>query len=203
VGVLQGRAQFDSDPGAPLQRAWLSEGEQAGFVWDESARMERLPPSQDSFSAWFINRDLAESGLAPQQSEAYYGTPEMVRPEEPQRYENRGTTIVEYGRVWIPAPVVRRWEPHRSEALPLPRQYPQPQPQTPPPPPTPATPRPTGADSDPRWRLEPVRATPTPQHACAPLDIHSRRSYRPGANSTRKAQGWKSSRRGSAQQPTP
>ena len=63
VGVLQGRAQFDSDPGAPLQRAWLREGEQAEFEWADSARMERQALGQDNFSVWFINRDQFESGL--------------------------------------------------------------------------------------------------------------------------------------------
>ena len=101
VGVLQGRAQFDSDPGAPLQRAWLREGEQAAFVWDESARMERQSPAQDHFSAWFNYRDQVESGLNPR-ADVYYAPPEVARTIEPQRYENRGTTVIEYGRVWIP-----------------------------------------------------------------------------------------------------
>ena len=129
VGVLQGRAQFDSDPGAPLQRAWLREGEQAEFVWDDSARMERQSPSQDRFSAWFIYRDQVESGINPPNAEVYYVPPEMARTEESQRYENRGTTVVEYGRVWIPtAPVARGWEPHRRDVVPQPHHYPQPYP---------------------------------------------------------------------------
>ncbi|HPW28346.1 MAG TPA: hypothetical protein PLL01_03050 [Rhodoferax sp.] len=128
VGVLQGRAQFDSDPGAPLQRAWLREGEQAAFVWDESARMERQSPAQDHFSAWFNYRDQVESGLNPR-PDVYYAPPEVARTIEPQRYENRGTTVIEYGRVWIPTPpVVRGWEPHRRDVLPQPHHYPQPQP---------------------------------------------------------------------------
>jgi hypothetical protein len=121
VGVLQGRAQFDSDPGAPLQRAWLREGEQAGFVWDESARMERQAPSQDGFSAWFINRDLVESGLAPQRAEAYYGPPEMVQPEDQQRY-TPGVTVIEMGRTWYPTrppqPGVHQPRPHHDQFVP-------------------------------------------------------------------------------------
>jgi len=127
VGVLQGRAQFDSDPGAPLQRAWLGEGEQAAFVWDESARMERQSPAQDHFSAWFTYRDQVESGLSPR-ADVYYAPPEVARTIEPQRYENRGTAVIEYGRVWIPTPpVVRSWEPHRRDVVPQPHIYPQPQ----------------------------------------------------------------------------
>ncbi len=128
VGVLQGRAQFDSDPAAPVQRAWLREGEQAEFVWDDSARMERQSPSQDRFSAWFIYRDQVESGISPPNAEVYYVPPEMARAEELQRYENRGATVVEYGRVWIPTPVVRGWEPHRREFVPQPHRNPQPYP---------------------------------------------------------------------------
>lgn len=128
VGVLQGRAQFDSDPAAPVQRAWLREGEQAEFVWDDSARMERQSPSQDRFSAWFIYCDQVESGMNPPNAEVYYVPPEMARAEELQRYENRSATVVEYGRVWIPTPVVRGWEPHRRDAVPQPHRYPQPQP---------------------------------------------------------------------------
>jgi hypothetical protein len=127
VGVLQGRAQFDSDPAAPVQRAWLREGEQAEFVWDDSARMERQSPSQDRFSAWFIYRDQVESGVT-QRADVYYGPPEVARADELQRYESRGTTVVEYGRVWIPmAPVARGWEPHRRDVVPRPHHYPQPQ----------------------------------------------------------------------------
>lgn len=120
VGVLQGRAQFDSDPGAPLQRAWLSEGEQAGFVWDESARMERQAPSQDAFSAWLINRDLVESGLAPQRAEVYAAPPEMVQPEDQQRY-NPGVTVIEMGRTWYPTRPVPPGEyqprPHHDQPV--------------------------------------------------------------------------------------
>jgi hypothetical protein len=128
VGVLQGRAQFDSDPGAPLQRAWLREGEQAGFVWDDSSRMERQQPSQDSFSAWFINRDLVESGLAQPRAETFYGPPETVQPEYQPRY-NPGVTVIEMGHTWYPTSAVRGWEPHRGEVMPRQHQYPQPQPQ--------------------------------------------------------------------------
>jgi hypothetical protein len=131
LGVLQGRAQFDSDPAAPLQRAWLREGEQAEFVWDDSARMERQSPSQDNFSAWFIYRDQVESGMNPR-ADVYYAPPELARPQEVQPYENRGNTVVEIGRVWIPTPVVRGWEPHRREVVPQPHHSPQPYPQTPP-----------------------------------------------------------------------
>lgn len=151
VGVLQGRAQFDSDPGAPLQRAWLREGEQAGFVWDESARMERESPSQDGFSVWFINRDLVESGLAPQQAETYYVPREVAPPENPPRYESRGTTVIEMGRIWIPTPAVRRWEPHphRDQRAPVVTPVPR---ATPPPaqtaPTAPATPRPAAPAAD-------------------------------------------------------
>lgn len=151
VGVLQGRAQFDSDPGAPLQRAWLREGEQAGFVWDESARMERESPSQDGFSVWFINRDLVESGLAPQHAEVYSAPPEMVRQDDLQRYESRGTTVIEMGRIWIPTPAVRRWEPHphRDQRAPVVTPVPR---ATPPPaqtaPVAPAAPRPAAPAVD-------------------------------------------------------
>jgi hypothetical protein len=127
VGVLQGRAQFDSDPAAPLQRAWLREGEQAAFLWDDSARMERQSPSQDNFSAWFTYRDQVESGMNPR-ADVYYAPPEMARAVELQRYENRGSSVVEYGRVWIPTPVVRGWEPHRREVVPLPHHNPHPYP---------------------------------------------------------------------------
>jgi hypothetical protein len=127
VGVLQGRAQFDSDPAAPVQRAWLREGEQAEFVWDDSARMERQSPSQDRFGAWFVYRDQVESGINPPNAEVYYVPPEMARADELQRYENRGATVVEYGRVWIPTPIVRGWEPHRRDVVPRPHHYPQPQ----------------------------------------------------------------------------
>jgi hypothetical protein len=125
VGVLQGRAQFDSDPAAPVQRAWLREGEQAEFVWDDSARMEQQAPSQDNFSAWFIYRDQVESGMYPR-ADVYYAPPEMARAEELQRYETRGATVMEYGRVWIPTPVVRGWEPHRRELVPPVRHNPYP-----------------------------------------------------------------------------
>ena len=126
VGVLQGRAQFDSDPGAPFQRAWLREGEQAAFVWDGSARMERQSPSQDNFSVWFIYRDQVESGLNPR-ADVYYAPPEVARSDESQRYESRGSTVVEFGRVWIPTPpVARGWEPHRREVQPQPHHNPRP-----------------------------------------------------------------------------
>ena len=123
VGVLQGRAQFDSDPGAPLQRAWLREGEQAEFEWADSARMERQPLGFDNFSAWFINRDQFESGLT-QRGEVYYAPPETIRAETVYPYDNRGSAVVEYGRVWIPTPPARVWEPHSREVEP--NRHPQP-----------------------------------------------------------------------------
>jgi hypothetical protein len=130
VGVLQGRAQFDSDPGAPLQRAWLREGEQAEFEWADSARMERQALGQDNFSVWFINRDQFESGLT-QRGEVYYAPPETMRSETVYPYDNRGSAVVEYGRVWIPTPPARGWEPHRREVEPNrhPRPHFQPQPE--------------------------------------------------------------------------
>lgn len=179
VGVLQGRAQFDSDPGAPLQRAWLREGEQAGFVWDESARMERQAPSQDSFSAWFINRDLVESGLAPQRAEAYYGPPEMVQPQELQRYENRGVTIIEMGRTWYPTPAVRGWEPHRGEVVPRLHQYPQPQL-----PSQPSFHQPRPHRDQPVPPVAPIRVTPPPVQT-VPVVPAAPRSAAPADDETR------------------
>jgi hypothetical protein len=182
VGVLQGRAQFDSDPGAPLQRAWLREGEQAGFVWDESARMEREPPSHDSFSAWFINGDLVESGLAPQHADAYFVPREMAPPENPPRYESRGTTVIEMGRIWIPTPTVRGWEPRRREVVPRPHQYPQPQPQTQPPP---DVHKPRPHHEQPAPVVTPVpRATPPPAQT-APVAPAAPRPAAPTADETR------------------
>ena len=59
VVVEEGRAQFNSDPAAAVQRAWLREGEQAEFVWAGTSRVERRPVRNDAFSAWFLAQDQA------------------------------------------------------------------------------------------------------------------------------------------------
>ena len=112
LAVLQGRAQFDSDPGAPVQRAWLREGEQAEFWWAESPRIERQPISRDKFSAWFLAQDRAEGGLA-WNDDAPYVSPEMTGAEDLSRNGN-WEVAAEYGNVWIPTIVVAGWEPYRD-----------------------------------------------------------------------------------------
>lgn len=111
VAVVQGRAQFDSDPGAPVQRARLREGEQAEFWGAESARMERQPISRDRFSAFFLAQDQAESTLA--WGEDPYVSPEMTGAEE---LSQNGTweVVAEFGNVWIPSRVAAGWEPYRD-----------------------------------------------------------------------------------------
>ena len=115
LAVLQGRAQFDSDPGAPMQRAWLREGEQAEFWWAESPRVERQPLVRDKFSAWFTGRDQTEAGLSVGFSpgEDPYVSPEMTGAEDLHQYGN-WETAVEYGNVWIPTRVAAGWEPYRD-----------------------------------------------------------------------------------------
>jgi hypothetical protein len=207
VGVLQGSAQFDSDPGAPLQRAWLHEGEQAEFVWDDSARMERQALRQDTFSAWFVYRDQVESGLVPTRAEAYYAPPEMARPEELQRYENQRATVVEYGRGWIPKPPVRVWESHRGEVVPRPNNersvpafnrdgalHAPGQHQRPIVPATPATPMPSAMPT-PRDALPSAQAAPRQPHPVegekhdnarhSKRDNQDRELRKPGLNSQR------------------
>ena len=111
VGVLQGRAQFDSDPGAPVQRAWLREGEQAEFWSADTPRIERQPLVRDQFSAWFIERDKAEAGLSV--GNDAYVSPEMTGAEDLNQYGN-WETATEYGNVWIPTGVAAGWEPYRD-----------------------------------------------------------------------------------------
>ncbi len=112
LAVLQGRAQFDSDPGAPVQRAWLREGEQAEFWWAQSPRIERQPISRDKFSAWFLAQDQAESGLA-WGNDAPYVSPEMTGAEDLNR-NGSWEVAAEYGNVWIPTRVAAGWEPYRD-----------------------------------------------------------------------------------------
>ncbi len=111
VAVLQGRAQFDSDPGAPVQRAWLREAEQAEFWSAESPRIERQPLARDQFSAWFTGRDKAEAGLSV--GDDAYVSPEMTGAEDLNRYGN-WETAADYGNVWIPTQVASGWEPYRD-----------------------------------------------------------------------------------------
>ena len=115
VAVLQGRAQFDSEPGAPLQRAWLREGEQAEFWWAESPRVERQPLARDKFSAWFTGRDQTEAALLVTRSpgEDTYVSPEMTGAEDLHQYGN-WESAAEYGNVWIPSRVAVGWEPYRD-----------------------------------------------------------------------------------------
>lgn len=111
LAVLQGRAQFDSDPGAPVQRAWLREGEQAEFWWAEAPRVERQPISRDKFSAWLSAQDRAEGALA--WGDAPYVSPEMTGAEDLNQNGN-WEVAAEYGNVWIPARVAVGWEPYRD-----------------------------------------------------------------------------------------
>ena len=111
LAVLQGRAQFDSDPGAPVQRAWLREGEQAEFWWAESPRIERQAVSRDKFSAWFLAQDQAEGALA--LGDEPYVSPEMTGAEDLNQNGN-WEVAAEYGNVWIPTRVAAGWEPYRD-----------------------------------------------------------------------------------------
>ncbi len=111
LAVLQGRAQFDSDPGAPVQRAWLREGEQAEFWWAESPRIERQPVARDKFSAWFTGRDQAEAGFS--MGDQPYVSPEMTGAEDLNQHGS-WESAVEYGNVWIPTRVAYGWEPYRD-----------------------------------------------------------------------------------------
>ena len=111
LAVLQGRAQFDSDPGAPVQRAWLREGEQAEFWWAESPRIERQVISRDKFSVWFLAQDQAEGALA--QGDEPYVSPEMTGAEDLNQNGN-WEVAAEYGNVWIPTRVAAGWEPYRD-----------------------------------------------------------------------------------------
>lgn len=111
LAVLQGRAQFDSDPGAPVQRAWLREGEQAEFWWAESPRIERQAVSRDKFSAWFLAQDQAEGAMA--QGDESYVSPEMTGAEDLNQNGN-WEVAAEYGNVWIPTRVASGWEPYRD-----------------------------------------------------------------------------------------
>ena len=111
LAVLQGRAQFDSDPGAPVQRAWLREGEQAEFWWAESPRIERQPLSRDKFSAWFLSQDQAEGSLS--LGNEPYVSPEMTGAEDLNQ-NGDWEVAAEYGNVWIPTRVAAGWEPYRD-----------------------------------------------------------------------------------------
>lgn len=111
LAVLQGRAQFDSDPGAPVQRAWLREGEQAEFWWAESPRIERQAVSRDKFSAWFLAQDQAEGALT--LGDEPYVSPEMTGAEDLNQNGN-WEVAAEYGNVWIPTRVAAGWEPYRD-----------------------------------------------------------------------------------------
>ena len=112
LAVLQGRAQFDSDPGAPVQRAWLREGEQAEFWWAEAPRIERQQISRDKFSAWFTAQDQAEGALALGDDQPYV-SPEMTGAEDLNQNGN-WEVAAEYGNVWIPTRVAVGWEPYRD-----------------------------------------------------------------------------------------
>ncbi len=111
LAVLQGRAQFDSEPDAPVQRAWLREGEQAEFWWAESPRIERQPVSRDKFSVWFLAQDQAEGALS--LGDEPYVSPEMTGAEDLNQHGN-WEAAVEYGNVWIPTRVAAGWEPYRD-----------------------------------------------------------------------------------------
>ncbi|OYU32343.1 MAG: hypothetical protein CFE39_03700 [Comamonadaceae bacterium PBBC2] len=111
LAVLQGRAQFDSDPGAPVQRAWLREGEQSEFWWAEAPRIERQPIGRDKFSAWFLAQDQAEEALA--LGDEPYVSPEMTGAEDLNQHGN-WEVAPEYGNVWIPTRVAAGWEPYRD-----------------------------------------------------------------------------------------
>ena len=93
LAVLQGRAQFDSDPGAPVQRAWLREGEQAEFWWAESPRIERQAVSRDKFSAWFLAQDQAEGALALGDDALCVSRNDRCRGLEPKRQLGSGSRV--------------------------------------------------------------------------------------------------------------
>ena len=111
LAVLQGRAQFDSVPGAPVQRAWLREGEQAEFWWAETPRIERQSVSRDKFSAWFIAQDQAEGAFS--SGNGPYVSPEMTGAEDLNQ-NGAWEVAAEYGNVWIPTRVAVGWEPYRD-----------------------------------------------------------------------------------------
>ena len=111
LAVLQGRAQFDSEPGAPVQRAWLREGEQSEFSSAGSRRIERQAVGRDKFSAWFQAQDQAEEALA--LGDEPYVSPEMTGAEDLNQHGN-WEVAAEYGNVWIPARVASGWEPYRD-----------------------------------------------------------------------------------------
>jgi hypothetical protein len=111
LGVLQGRAQFDSHPGAPVQRAWLRETEQAEFWLADSPRIERQPLVRDQFMAWAVAQDQAEG--AHSLGDESYVSPEMTGAEDLNQH-GRWEVAVEYGNVWIPTRVAAGWEPYRD-----------------------------------------------------------------------------------------
>jgi hypothetical protein len=111
VVVEEGRAQFNSDPAAAVQRAWLQEGEQAEFVWAGTPRIERRSIRNDAFSAWFLARDQAEEQLA--LFDESYVSPEMTGAEELSQ-NGEWETTEDYGNVWIPTRVAPGWEPYRD-----------------------------------------------------------------------------------------
>ncbi len=111
VVVEEGRAQFNSDPAAAVQRAWLREGEQAEFVWAGTSRVERRPVRNDAFSAWFLAQDQAEERMA-LYGETYV-SPEMTGAEELGQ-NGEWEVTQDYGNVWIPTRVAPGWEPYRD-----------------------------------------------------------------------------------------
>ena len=111
VVVEEGRAQFNSDPAANVQRAWLQEGEQADFGWAGTPRIERRSIRNDAFSAWFLARDQAEEQLA--LFDESYVSPEMTGAEELSQ-NGEWETTEDYGNVWIPTRVAPGWEPYRD-----------------------------------------------------------------------------------------
>jgi hypothetical protein len=111
VVVEEGRAQFNSDPAANVQRAWLREGEQAEFVWAGTSRIEQRSIRNDAFSAWFLARDQAEEQLA-LFGESYV-SPEMTGAEELSQ-NGEWEPTEDYGNVWIPTRVAPGWEPYRD-----------------------------------------------------------------------------------------
>ncbi|OYU46830.1 MAG: hypothetical protein CFE44_00090 [Burkholderiales bacterium PBB4] len=111
LAVIHGRAQFDSDPAAPVQRAWLREGEQSEFWWADAPRIDRQSITRDKFNAWFMAQDQAEGGLA--SGDESYVSAEMTGAEDLNQYGN-WETATDYGPVWIPTRVAAGWEPYRD-----------------------------------------------------------------------------------------
>ena len=111
VAAVQGRAQFDSDPGGPVQRGWLREGEQSEFWLAESPRVQQQRLSRDAFSTWFLAQDRAEGSLF-EVDEAYV-SPEMTGAEDLNQHGN-WETATEYGNVWYPSRMPAGWEPYRD-----------------------------------------------------------------------------------------